>query len=283
MSLRKAPSGKRFHELPLVLFTALAVVAAGIGASRIVLSLAGVGEWLPTREQAAAVAGLMALGIAFSTLHLGRPFRAGLAVRGMGRSPLSNEVLVAGTTVLAAGLVVFEPQGDALTSSAGALVPVLSVGVLVTLGLVYRLSGQPAWRGLVVLGPLLLGLIFGVAMQTAWGAWGGSPPLPDVLVVAFLLDLLLTVARGVSLEEARRLGRAAYPGIFHRRAAILGGRVLLVDLLPPLGFFLGWGLPAVTVLLAGVVLDRFAFYGLAVERTTEAEVGRVEAVIRGEE
>lgn len=281
MSKPDLGSGRRFHEVPLVLFTTLAVVAAGIGASRIVLTLAGAGEWLPTREEAAAVAGLLALGVAFSTLHLGRPLRAGLAMRGVGRSTLSNEVLAAGLTVLAAGVVVFGPQGHALTSSVGALVPVLSVGVLVTLGLVYRFSGQPAWRGLVVLGPLVLGLVFGVAMQTAWGAWGGSPPLPDVLVVAFLLDLLLTVARGVSLEEARRLGRAAYPGIFLHRAAILGGRVLLVGLLPPLGFFLGWGLPAVIVLLAGVVLDRFAFYGLAVERTTEAEIGRVEAMIRG--
>jgi hypothetical protein len=276
----KRAAGKGFHELPLVLFTTLAVAAAGIGASRMVLALAGAGEWVPVREEAASVAGLLALGIAFSTLHLGRPFRAGLAVRGVGRSALSNEILVAAVTVLAAGMVVLGPQGHPLTSSVGTLVPLLSLGVLATLGLVYGLPGQPAWRGLVIVGPLALGLVFGLGMQTAWGAWGGARPLPDALVVALLLDLFLTVARGVGLEEARRLGRASHPGIFHRRAAILGGRVLLVDLLPPLGFFLGWGLPAVAVLLAGVMLDRFAFYGLAVEKTTEAEVGRVEAMIR---
>ena len=100
MNSSKRASRKGFHELPLVLFTALAVVAAGIGASRIVLVLAGAGEWQPTREEAAAEAGLLALGIAFSTLHLGQPFRAGLAVRRVGRSALSNEVLLAGVTVV---------------------------------------------------------------------------------------------------------------------------------------------------------------------------------------
>jgi DMSO reductase anchor subunit len=281
MSESKAPSGKAFHELPLVLFTALAVVAAGIGASRIALTLAGVGEWLPTREEAAAVGGLLALGIAFSTLHLGRPFRAGWAVRGVGRSALSNEVLVAGTTVIAAGALVFLPPAHPVGAFWGTLVPVFSLAVLVTLGLVYRLPGQLAWRGLTVLGPLVLGLVFGLAMQTAWGAWGGVRSPSDVLVVALLLDLLLAVARGVGLEEARRFGAPTHPGIFRRRAAILGGRVILVDLLLPLGLFMGWNLPAVIVLLAGVVLDRFAFYGLTVQRTTEAEVGRVEATVRG--
>ena len=38
-------TGKGFHEMPLVLFTALAMTAGGIGVGRLVLAVLGAGGW----------------------------------------------------------------------------------------------------------------------------------------------------------------------------------------------------------------------------------------------
>jgi hypothetical protein len=272
---------KGFHELPLVLFTALAVSAGGIGAGRLVLAVAGVGGWGSTPAEAASVGGLLALGIAFSILHLGRPSRAGLALLGLGRSALSTEVLAAGATVVAAGVTVLLPQGHPVASVSAGLVPVLSVVVLITVGLVYRLPGQLAWTSLAALTPLVLGLVFGLVLHWGWDTWDGGGLALAALVVFWVLDLLLTVARGIGLEKAGRIGEPSYPEFFRHRRGFLGARFVFVDLLPPIGLLLGWVPLAVPLLGVGLLLDRLAFYGLAVERTTESEVGRVESVLAG--
>ena len=274
-------AGKGFHEMPLVLFTALAMTAGGIGVGRLALAGLGVGAWGATSAEAAAVGGLLALGIAFSTFHLGRPSRAGLAVRGAGRSPLSNEVLLVGATMVAGVAAVVFPEGNPLAALAGILVPVLSALVLITLGLVYRLPGQLAWSTMAAFTPLVLGTVFGLVLHWGWGTWEGGGTVLVVLVAFWVLDLLLALARGIGLEKAEKLGEPTYSDFFLYRHAFLGARFAFVDILPPLALFLGWVPLAVPLLGVGLLLDRLAFYGLAVERTTESEVGRVEAVIAG--
>ena len=186
-----------------------------------------------------------------------------------------------GATVVAGVAVVIFPEGNPLAVAGGMLVPVLSGLVLITLGLVYRLPGQLAWSGLAALTPLVLGTVFGLVLHWGWGTWEGGGTVLLSLVAIWVLDLVLTAGRAMGLEKAGRLGEPTYPAFFHHRRASQGARFAFVDLLAPLALLLGWIPLAVPLLGVGLLLDRLAFYGLAVERTTESEVGRVEAVIAG--
>ena len=272
---------RKFHEMPLVLFTTLAMTAGGIGIGRLALAALGAGGWGATAGEAAAVGGLLALGIAFSTFHLGRPSRAGLALRRAGRSPLSNEVVVTGLTVVTGVVVVVFPEGQAVARFTSILLPLLAALVLLTLGLVYRLPGQLAWPNLAVASPVVLGTVFGLVLHWGWGTWEGGGTVLVVLLAFWMLDLVVTVARGIGLEKAGKLGEPSYADFFSHRRASLGARILFVNILPPLALLMGWVPLAVPLLGVGILLDRLAFYGLSVERTTESEVERVEAVIAG--
>jgi len=272
-------SGKGFHEAPLVLFTALAVAGAGIAGSRILLAVAGQGGWAPGRWEAGAVATFLVVGMVASTLHLGRPFRAGLALWGAGRSPLTTEVLALGAAVASAALAALLPAGSALGEVAGALVPWLSLLVLLTLGSVYRLPGQVGWGGAAAFRPLALGLVFGMVAQGAAGSWIAAGPLLFVFLLVTLADALLLVLHGRRLDRVRRRAEPSHPAVFARRRLFLAIRLVLVDLAGTAAFLLGWASAAVVLLAAGVLLDRVLFYALAARWTNEGEVGWIERLL----
>lgn len=285
---------RAFHEAPLVAFTALAVAGAGLGASRIVLGVTGHGAWGTPPGEALAVGALLVLGTVASTLHLGRPGRAPLALRGLGRSALSVEVLALGAAVTGALLAAFAPAHGAVAVMAGILLPWLSMGVLLTLGTVYRLPGQVAWEGSAFLRPLALGLLFGMVVQVAAGSRDVGGMALGVFLMAWLADAFLLLAHFRRLEGARGGSQPSHPAPFARRRSLLALRLVLVDGVALLTLLLGsmewaaspghrlaWTLQIMVVGVAtGVLLDRFLFYALASRRTTEGEVGRVEDALR---
>ena len=87
-------------HLPLVAFTSLAIAGAGLVTASAYFELVHGG--LPAAGTMAAGAVLIAAGLLVSLGHLGRKRRAALAVRGAGRSALSNEALLAGFALAAA-------------------------------------------------------------------------------------------------------------------------------------------------------------------------------------
>jgi DMSO reductase anchor subunit len=287
-------SVRSFHETPLVVFTALVVAGAGLGASRIVLGASGQGAWAAPQWEASVVAALLVLGTVASTFHLGRPLRAGLALRGAGRSALTAEVLALGVAVAAAGLAAFLPLGSSAGRLAGILLPWLSLGVLVTLGAVYRLPGQVGWGGSAFLRPVALGTLFGMVVQGAAGSWVMGGMALGVFLMVCLADASLLLLYFRRLEGERRRAQPSHPPIFARRRPLLALRLALVNVVapvaallalvgsaPPQGHGLAWTLQIMLVAVAaGVLLDRFLFYALAARRTTEGEVGRVEDVLR---
>jgi len=285
---------KTFHEVPLVVFTALAVAGAGVGAGRILLGAAGEGAWAAPQGEALVVLLLLLLGTAASTFHLGRPRRAGLALRGMGRSALSAEVLALGAAVAAAGLAAFLPSGSFPGGLAGILLPWLSLGVLLTLGTVYRLPGQVGWDGSAFLRPLALGTLFGMVARGAAGSWDVGGVAVGLFLLVCLADAFLLLLHSRRLEGERGRAQPSHPALFARRRSLLALRLVLVNVvallglllalvegaLPP-GHGLAWTLQIILVsVAAGVLLDRFLFYALAARRTTEGEVGRVEDALR---
>jgi DMSO reductase anchor subunit len=264
---------KRLHEWPLVVFSSLALAGAGLPAAWPLAALTGITE--DFRPNAIWAVVLIAGAMTVSVAHLGRTARFPRAVRHTGRSALSNEV-VAATLVLAAMLLL------ALGLVPGTAVPFLGVSAalaclfLVSLGLVYRLPARPSWTGLVAVTPLVSGLIFGsVWRAAAIGAWGARFIWPALVLI--LVDTAMVAARWPTL--ARTAGEAAHPPLFRKRHGLLLVRVLCLDAVTALLLLLGSVPAAVVTAGLGILLDRIAFYGLAVGRTLESEIERVEAVI----
>jgi DMSO reductase anchor subunit len=285
---------RAFHEAPLVVFTALGVAGAGVGAGRILLGATGEAAWATPQGEALVVLLLLLLGTAASSFHLGRPLRAGLALRGMGRSALTAEVLALGAAVVAAGLAAFLPVASTTGYLGGILLPWLSLGVLLTLGTVYRLPGQVGWEGSAFLRPLALGTLFGMVAQGAAGNWDAGGVALGVFLLVCLADAFLLLLHSRRLEGERGRAQPSHPALFARRRPLLALRLVLVNgvallglllalvegALPP-GHGLAWTLQIILVsVAAGVLLDRFLFYALAARRTTEGEVGRVEDALR---
>ena len=264
---------KHFHEWPLVLFSAFAMAGAGILAAWPLSEATGIAGG--TRMNAGVATALLAAAMAMSIAHLGRWHRFPLALGRSGRSPLSTEVLAAAVT-LASALPLAFGIGAVAPAWWSGLVAAVSCLFLVSLGLVYRLPASMSWTGLVPIGPLVSGLLFGVLWRlSAVDAWGLRFTWPALLLVA--VDAAVLAARARRVLHAA--GRPAHPAIHASRHQLLAARFLLLD--GGIVLFLQRGSPEAALFAAalGLLLDRYAFYGLAATRTIESEIDAVEAVL----
>lgn len=268
------PTSSAFHEWPLVVFATLAIMGAGLLTTPLIAWLAA-GTPAPAAGAVRWGALLLGAGLLVSLAHLGRPLRAPLAPRGIGRSRLSAEIVVAGLA-LALGIVTamlpyVSPVLDLATAAA-------AIAFLATLGLVYSLPGQQTWRGAVVWMPLSSGLGFSaVALAGIWGE--AVVAIGAVAAVALAADTALLIVRRLSLAWPRTELAPRYPTLFARRQWLLAARFALVDILPGCSLLAGLPKGAAGLLALGILVDRLGFYGFASQRTTEAEVERVEGLI----
>jgi DMSO reductase anchor subunit len=265
-----------FHEWPLVVFTTLAIMGAGVLTSPLV---AGIVSNSTATAQPILLLGsvLLAAGLAVSLAHLGRPVRAPLAAARFGRSWLSTEVVLGGLTLGAGVLVTLRPYE---LPGVTLLTAVLAVSFLAALGLVYRLPGQQTWRGAVVFVPLTTGLGFGaLALAGMWdGAVMAVGPVAAVLLAA---DTVLFVIRRFTLTWPRVPFTPRHPAMYEHRTLLLAARFALVAVIP--GMMVLGGLPrgAAGSLGLGILLDRLMFYAFAAQHTTEAEIASVEERLGG--
>lgn len=239
------------HMIPLVVFTMLAIVSAGLALGS--AALAG----SPGLMGAAAVGTLA--GIAMSMLHLGRKqrfFRAGL---GLFHSWLSREVIVAGGF---AGVSLFTATGGYNYIIGGGLglwvflAAGLGVLLVLTLGMVYYLEARPSWFvRLQALTPLVSAVLLGTALV------GRRDRLYAVILyTVWTIDFAAALARGRRFFELRPYkSRFVFPRLIRGTYAGHGLRLLLSPLflvfLMTGRFAFGLG-----VLGAQVMLDRLLFY-----------------------
>jgi len=265
-------SGHSGHR-SLVVFTSLAIAGAGLVSASAYFELR---YGLAGAPAMASGAGLLAAGLAVSLGHLGQKRRAGLAVRGAGRSALSNEALLAGlalgAAVVAAGLGLRGAPSPFATAAAG----VLNAAFLVSIGLVYRVGGQRTWQGFSAATPLTGGLAFGaIALQTL--AVPGGVFTATLLLIA--IDALLFSQRWRDVVGIPHSDEMLANPWQVRRTPLLAARFFLLNVIP---FFLLAMSPtplAALVAAAGLLVDRFSYYALAVQHTTEHEVATVEMQI----
>jgi DMSO reductase anchor subunit len=275
--------GAGFHELPLVLFTALTTGGAGVGVAHVGLAFLGWVPWVPPAEVMIVLTTLLAVGLLFSLGHLGRPFRGPLALVRVGKSALSNEVLVVCTALVAGLLAVVLPSDHSMVMPLSLIAILSSVPVLLALGLVYRLPGQLMWKGMAPVHPLVLGMGFGLAMLLGTLPEGTRARGEFLILLVLMVDGLLVWERSWRISRSLRMGAPGHSSLMDQRGSALVLRILLGILLPAVALLSGWRELVVFSLFLNLLFDRFLFYGLAVRSTTEAEVILVEAALRARE
>jgi len=170
-----------------------------------------------------------------------------------------------------------------LAVMAAAWTALASVVVLLSIGWVYRLRHQFTWQGPALLQPMVQGALWGwVAHLAGWGFLPGPSPGAPLTATTWILlgvDACLVFFRMAEVRTAQRAAEAAHPVLFRRGRWILGTRFVLGNAIPAVALLAGSVGGAVVPLTLAVILDRFAFYGLASRWTTEAEVAWVEAAL----
>jgi DMSO reductase anchor subunit len=259
------------HELPLVAFTTLAIAGAGMLAAWPIGVLTGLEGDAGRDGRWAAL--LLVLSLVVSLAHLGRTRRFPLALRGVGRSALTTEViLVTATLASAVGLALVHAYGEPWLPWMRAGSALLGSVFLVSLAVVYRVPGTPTWNGAALAAPLAGGWLFGAVWHAAFA------PLPLVAPALGLvgLDALLLVARWQAVATAR--GLPAHPHAFARRSHLFLLRFIVLDVATSILVLLD-AHAAIVAAAAGLTLERLTFYALAVRTTIESEVEEVEGLI----
>jgi len=134
-------------EWPLVLFTVAIQLSCGLAMAAVFADFKGVRP-AAMRPVGTAIFPLAAVGLLVSLFHLGRPLAGFKALRNLGRSPLSLEVLM---TLLFAVLALayshlwrkeIKPGRAAL----GLVTSICGLGAVISSSAIYRLPSQPVWN-----------------------------------------------------------------------------------------------------------------------------------------
>jgi DMSO reductase anchor subunit len=262
----------------------LAILGGGLAAGRLPLSILGIAGWTPGRVEGAFVALPVGIGLAVSLLHLGRRSRMLQALRRTGCSALSTEVALAGLTASAASAFCVLPITDryvGLASLLWSVTALFSLALLFAIAWVYRLPGQLSWGVTAAPSPVVLGLAFGMLARIQ-PEYENVRPTAAIATIFVLLaaDGFLYVLRWLSLEQRPDSGVPAHARFFKARRLVLYARLLLAPALPLFAILFDAYGAAEALLAFGIATDRFAFYALALRQTTEAEVVRIERLIK---
>lgn len=136
------------HELPLVFFTVLGQTAVGVFALVFLSHKLG----LTTAQQLkqANIVGLilMLVGLVIGALHVGQPLRALNMLLGVGRSPMSNEILLSSLFVaMACGTVFFSSmvKNAVLAMLCNVATVIFGLAFAWSITQVYQLTTVPNW------------------------------------------------------------------------------------------------------------------------------------------
>ncbi len=258
----------------LTAFTLLAPFAVG-ALTGLLLTAQSPSDATPDAA-ALAVLAVGVLALAVSLLHLGRPWRAPLALRRIGASWLSREILFFGLFLILLGLYgllpVLHVGAIALKVIGLAAVVIGLIGTLLT-GEIYRLRSRPSWNHWLAVAAFPLGAIaagspFGFFVARHFAHEIEIPaPIRVAVETALLLSLVVTFLRTTRREEtaegrrSRQLALGPFAWLLILRAATIMIALLLI-LAGGAMQFLAW-IPA----LLGELADRVLFFQTAVPVT----------------
>lgn len=271
-----------FHEFPLVLFTALTIGGAGLAAAWLCVGLIGWVPLVPPRNFLILITASLGVGFLVSAGHLGRRSRGHLALARVGRSPLSNEVLLGGLALLFCGAGIGLAEDPVLYGPVSVAGLILSALLLPALGFVYNLPGQLSWVGLSLFHPLALGMGIGFTYLLRELPPGAMARGELIILVVFMVDGLFVWERTRRIGVAAKRGLPVHPAILRLRGFLLSLRILLGILIPASAILWGWRELAVLSLALNLLMDRILFYGFAIRESTESGLAGVTAVLEAE-
>jgi hypothetical protein len=146
---------------------------------------------------------------------------------------------------------------------------------------VYQLPGQETWEGSAVIHPTVLGIGFGVTAMAGSLAPGVQARIDLLILGVLTVDALLVWARARRISRGLGKGLPSSPQAMEHRTPLLVLRMAVGVLAPAMALVLGARPLALVALALNLLLDRFLFYGLAIHRSTEAEISRVDRVLAG--
>ncbi|CNI63537.1 dimethyl sulfoxide reductase anchor subunit family protein [Yersinia vastinensis] len=136
------------HELPLVFFTVLGQTAVGLFALALLSHKLGM-TTEPQLKQANIIGLiLMLVGLVIGALHVGQPLRAMNMLLGVGRSPMSNEILLSSLFVaMACGTVFFSVivKKTGLATLCNVATVIFGLAFAWSITQVYQLTTVPNW------------------------------------------------------------------------------------------------------------------------------------------
>lgn len=192
-----------FAELPLAVFTTLAPIgAAGFVALAMIACATEYADGVEQRANKAALASFVValVGFGASAFHLANPIAAFGAIAGIGRSPLTNEIVVGGVFMAAALVYVVLARAGKLGAANrpfAAVVAVLAVVFCAFVGLAYMVPTVQSWDSVLlpieVVGYALVGGCT-LGMLALAGEADGPAKVGELLRVAAVAGAAITIA-----------------------------------------------------------------------------------------
>ncbi|CFR03633.1 anaerobic dimethyl sulfoxide reductase subunit B [Yersinia frederiksenii] len=137
------------HELPLVFFTVLGQTAVGLFALVWLSHKLGLTTALQLKQANIVGLILVLVGLVIGTLHVGQPLRAMNMLLGIGRSPMSNEILLSSLFVaMACGTVFFSVmvKNAVLAALCNVATVIFGLAFAWSITQVYQLDTVPNWN-----------------------------------------------------------------------------------------------------------------------------------------
>ncbi|MDQ1353621.1 MAG: hypothetical protein QG657_3927 [Acidobacteriota bacterium] len=264
------------HLAPLVTFTVMAIVAAGMMVGIAGMQSGGI-IWPGIGRDFLLTLALVGGGIVISFLHLGRRERFLLAAAGIKHSWLSREVITAGIFFVLTGCgTIFMKIGQAVLSDLAVTAAFIAALYMTwTIGMVYNIPGRFTWEGFPnTAAPLATALLLGSFRLTLFSRMS----LFDwMFFIMWLVDFLMGLSRA---QAFRSQMENKYAFVFPRlllptRVGHMARLVLSFSMMTSAIF--SWKSPILFMIIGNIILDRLCFYAGAVEVSPKSEIASQKA------
>lgn len=251
------------HELPLVFFTVFGQTAVGLFALAFIAKEMGKIDSDTLKKANLVAAALIFIGSAIGGLHMGQPLRALNLIFGLGRSPMSNEIILSGVFMgLAGATVVLTFLGrEALARIANLATVGAGLAFAWSIPQVYQLATVAPWNtGHTALQMWMTVVVAGSAMAVAFGSG-------RIALFTLVAGALVSVAAkpdyvGFVVKQAPSLASAQY--------MLWAFQVLTILIALAAGIFYATkenapkalAFSAAVLVIVGELVGRVAFYNL---------------------
>jgi DMSO reductase anchor subunit len=264
------------HLVPLVVFTVMAIAAAGMMVGIAGMQSGGI-IWPGIGRDFLITLVLAGVGIVVSFLHLGRRERFILAAAGVKHSWLSREVITAGIFFVSTGSgTIFMKIGQAVLSDLAVTAAFIAALYMTwTIGMVYNIPGRFTWEGFPntaapVVNALLLGsfrlILFSRRSLFEW-----------MFFIMWLVDFLMALSRAQAFRSRMENKHTfVFPQyLFLTRVGHMSRLVLTFSMMTSAIF--SWKGPMLFMIIGNIILDRLCFYAGAMEVSPKSEIASQKA------